>query len=318
VSEPVTGSPLDVPPEPLGARRRAEVLRGDAVELLEKGAYEEALAVYDEALAASRETDDPAFVDWIYVCRAAASTKVAKVRPADDELVELKRILLRAADPQTAFRAAYTGASIYEVRRDYKKGLFYNRIARQKAEQTGDALLVVGSENQLGNLLVADSRFEEAALAYERALAAGDGISEVFRAVTRDNLGYCRLATDHLAEGLQIVHEAFDLLEREGASSFTVLPLLDLCFGYLKSDRFVEARYFGEAGLARCAEDGDPNDPHVVKNFLYLLGESCHLGGDLPAAQGYFDRLAALYPEFRNLRAYLEVFDFRNVINLRS
>ena len=31
-----------------------------------------------------------------------------------------------------------------------------------------------------------------------------------------------------------------------------------------------------------------------------------------------FDRLAALYPEFRNLRAYLEVFDFRNVINLRA
>jgi len=59
-------------------------------------------------------------------------------------------------------------------------------------------------------------------------------------------------------------------------------------------------------------------DPSVEKNFLYLLGEACHLGGDLPSAQTYFDRLASHYPEFRNLRAYLEVFDFRNVINLRS
>ena len=96
---------------------------------------------------------------------------------------------------------------------------------------------------------------------------------------------------------------------------FTVLPLLDLCFGYLKCDRFAESRYFGEAGIARVDSSGDPSSE---KNFLYLLGEACHLGGDLDAAQGYFDRLAALYPEFKNLRAYLEVFDFRNVINLRS
>jgi hypothetical protein len=48
------------------------------------------------------------------------------------------------------------------------------------------------------------------------------------------------------------------------------------------------------------------------------LGETCHLAGDAESAESYFDRLAALYPEFRNLRAYLDVFDFRNVINLRD
>jgi hypothetical protein len=59
-------------------------------------------------------------------------------------------------------------------------------------------------------------------------------------------------------------------------------------------------------------------EPAVEKSFLYLLGETCHLAGDDDAARGYFDRLANFYPEFKNLRAYLEVFDFRNVINLRS
>jgi hypothetical protein len=59
-------------------------------------------------------------------------------------------------------------------------------------------------------------------------------------------------------------------------------------------------------------------DPSIEKNLLYLLGESCHLGGHREAAEIYFDRLASLYPDFRNLRAYLDVFDFRNVINLRA
>ena len=46
------------------------------------------------------------------------------------------------------------------------------------------------------------------------------------------------------------------------------------------------------------------------------MSPAVSFSADHPAA--YFDRLAALYPEFRNLRAYLEVFDFRNVINLRA
>jgi len=133
-------------------------------------------------------------------------------------------------------------------------------------------------------------------------VVAGDGKWAV-RGITR------------VADGLALVHGALDTLEREAARGFTVYPLLDLCFGYLKQDRFEEARWFGEEGLARVAVAGDLE---AEKNLLYLLGEACHLSGDTAASQGYFDRLARLYPDFKNLRAYLDVFDFRNVINLRS
>jgi tetratricopeptide (TPR) repeat protein len=303
------------PVDPTAARLEAEALRSRALALLEKGEFETAVGVYDEALGIAKSSGDAPLVDWMFVCRAAAQAEIGEFGAlTNDELLELKRILLRATDPQTAFRAAYTSAGLYELRKDRQKAEFYNRIARQRASQITEPLLVTMSENQLGNLLAADSRFEEASQAYTRALAA-DGVSPVFRAITRDNLGYCLIALDRSAEGLEMVHEAFTFLERENARAYTVLPLMDLCFGYLKVDRFAEARYFGEEGLQRAPL---LDDASVDKNFLYLLGESCHLGGDTAAAQGYFDRLAALYPEFRNLRAYLEVFDFRNVINLRS
>ena len=171
-----------------------------------------------------------------------------------------------------------------------------------------------------GSLLVVDSRFDVAAEAYRNALEIEDPrarLSPMWRAVAKYNLGYALMAQDEVEEGLRLVHEAFAFIEGQGAKGQTVVPLLDLCFGYLKLDRYAEARYFGEEGLERVplAEEAGPA---IEKNYLYLLGETCHLAGDEPSAQKYFDRLAALYPEFRNLRAYLEVFDFRNVINLRS
>lgn len=300
---------------PEAARAAAEASRRDALLHLEKGEFEAALSRYDAALASARATGDPAFADWMYVCRAAAA---AELGPAEAELVELKRILLRSRDPQTAFRAAYSSAIIYRLRRDHRKVFFYANVARRHAEEIGELRLVGACLNETGNALAADSRFEEAAASYREALArtaAEAPLFSVARAQWSDNLGYCLISLDRVGEGLALVHEALDTLEREDARGFTVYPLMDLCFGYLRQNRFAEARWFGEEGLGRIATAGDVP---AEKNLLYLLGEACHLAGDAGAAQGYFDRLARLYPEFRNLRAYLEVFDFRNVINLRS
>ena len=297
------------------ARASAEASRRDALAELEKGAFAAALACYDAALASARETADPAFVDWIYVCRAAAA---AETGPAADELVELKRILLRSREPQTAFRAAYSSAAIYRQRKERNKVFFYANLARRHAEEIGDPRLIGACFNEVGNALAADSRFGEAAAAYRSALertASEAGLLSVPRAQWSDSLGYCLIAQDQVPEGLALVHAALDTLEKESARGFTVYPLLDLCFGYLKQDRYEEARWFGEEGLSRVAVAGDLE---AEKNLLYLLGEASHLSGDAASSQDYFDRLARLYPDFRNLRAYLDVFDFRNVINLRS
>lgn len=307
----MTASPCD----DATLRSRSERLRSEAVGFLEKGDFAASLALYDEALDDARQTGDASFVDWIYSCRAAAA---AEKGPAEGELVELKRILLRGRGDQTAFRAAYTAARIYELKRDYRKAAFYARLARQHAAEIGDPLLLAGAESTQGTLLAVDSRFEEAAACYRRALevsAPPARVSALARALWQDNLGYCLIALDRTSEGLALVHDALETIERAGSTANTVFPLMDLCFGYLKGDRYEEARYFGEACLERAPLLADDS---VERNVLYLLGEASHLGGDEDSARDYFDRLASLYPDFRNLRAYLEVFDFRNVINLRS
>ncbi len=296
-------------------RTKAEATRRVALEHLEKGAFREALESFDSALSLVAGVDDQELIDWVRACRSAASVELS---PPEDELVELKRILLRSSDPQTCFRAAYNSARAYELARDYGKALFYNRIARQNALATGDELLRIGAEAQSGNIHVANSSFAEAETAYRRALEASKPPSPVqpaFRALLRDNIGYCLMSLGEVEKGLELVLEAFEFLEADDHIGHTLYPLLDLCFGYLQLDRYSEARFFGEAGLERA---GLMRVPSYEKNLLYLVGEACHLGGDDEAAASYFDRLASFYPEFRNLRAYLEVFDFRNVINLRG
>ena len=124
----------------------AEAARSEALALLEKGEFSPALAAYDRAFEAANATNDPAFADWMFVCRAAAA---AELGPADKELVELKRILLRTRDEQTAFRAAYSTAWVYEQKKDRAKAMFYARLAQRHAAAIGDVHLVSSCENQI-------------------------------------------------------------------------------------------------------------------------------------------------------------------------
>jgi tetratricopeptide (TPR) repeat protein len=300
------------------ARQAAEAARERALVHLGKGEFVPALAIYDEALASARESGDEALVDWIFACRASAAVEVGA---SDADLLELKEILLRRTDPPTAVRAAYSLAVAFDLRRDTRKALFYARIAQRHAEEMDDPALLASTANHLGTILAASSRFEEAAESFRQALSWNTkegGNSEVWRAQATDNLGYCLLALEQVEDGLEMVHGALETLRKNDASGFLVYPLMDLCFGYLKCDRHEEARFFGEAALEKLKENGPTADVSVEKNLLYLLGESCHLGGDEDAAEEYFGRLARHYPEFKNLRTYLEVFDLRNVINLRT
>jgi tetratricopeptide (TPR) repeat protein len=278
----------------VAAQVRSETLRSEALRSLEMGEFVEALARYDEALAAARETADEAFADWIYTCRSAAA---AETGPAEAELAELQRILLRRRPLQTAFRAAYTTARIYELRGDLAKAARYASKARSYALESREPFLVCTAEGFCGRLLMRDCRFGAAEECYRRALDASvapASVPEIHQALLCDNLGYCLMARGRVAEGLRLVHSALETLESLGAMALAAPLLLNLCYGYLQSARYFAARYFGEACLDR-ASGG--TDDLLERTALYLLGEACRLDGDGEGARSCFDRLAG-YPAF--------------------
>ena len=314
------GSAVSVPFPPVAdaARKAAEEARERAIGHGQRGDFVAALNCFDTALSHARETGDEAFVDWIFVSRAAAAVEVGA---SESDLLELKEILLRRTDPQIALRASSSLSVAFDLRRDTRKALFYARIAQRHAEKLGDPAHLSATANHLGAILAASSHFEEAADAFRTALelnAREAGDSEVWRAQANDNLGYCLIALERIDEGMELVHGALETLRKKNATGFLVYPLMDLCFGYLKQDRYTEARFFGEAALERLETGGPTADLAVEKNLLYLLGEACQLAGDEDEAEEWFARLARHYPGFKNLRTYLEVFDLRNVINLRT
>ena len=164
-------------------------------------------------------------------CSSAAPPPPPRSGPADDELVELKRILLRSREPADGVpRRVHRGPHLRAAPRLRSKALFYNaprapprRGARRRRDSSRTATTRSGNAAHGRQPLRGGRRGLPA-----RARAA-DGrrgaVSSVVRArIWRDNLGYCLIALDRVPEGLALVHEALETLESEGARSYTVYP----------------------------------------------------------------------------------------------
>ena len=210
----------------------------------------------------------------------------------DDEVPRLREILLRGEDPANCRLAAYNISRFHESRKDFKKSLFYARIARDRSELLGRLDWIASSHNQIGNALLADSLIDEASWHYETALSLYREPS-IRRALMLDNLGYCRVLQNRLRESYSLVYLA-----------------------HLESGRPRQAERHGRKALALAESAGDINS---TKNALYLLGEAASLQGDSSKARGYFSRLQeTFFPDQTYLPSFLMAIDVRKLINLRA
>jgi Tfp pilus assembly protein PilF len=280
--------------------------------LVELGRLEEAREGIERELARAREQGDERRVDGMVCALAAVGIMLGR---GDAELPRLREILLRNGDAANCRLAAYNISTYYELARNYKKSLFYARIACERAVQLGRADWIAYSRNQLGNALLGESFIDQACSEYEAAARLIPD-SGVWRARILNNLGYCRVLQKRFAEGYSCLYQSLRLLRRFAAERYQVLPRLDLCFAHLETCRYAHARRQGGAAYALAEKFGDTD---AMKNALYLLGETANLSGDTAAASGYFTRLQRDYfPDSPYLPGFLLAVDVRKLVNLHA
>ena len=282
--------------------------------LVELGRLDEAREGLERALAAARQQGDERRIDSMVCALAAVDIQLGR-GAGDAELPRLREILLRNADAANCRLAAYNISIYYEFARNYKKSLFYARIACDRARQLKRPDWIAFSRNQLGNALLGESFVDQACREYE---AAAELIPDagVWRARILNNLGYCRVLQKRFAEGYACLYESLRLLRRFSAERYQVLPRLDLCFAHLETEHYDHARRQGAAAF-ELAEKFDDTD--AMKNALYLLGEAANLSGDTAKASSYFARLQRDYfPESPYLTGFLLAVDVRSLVNLHA
>jgi tetratricopeptide (TPR) repeat protein len=289
-----------------------EELRDRWQRLIEVGQLEEAEQILQRALAWARQHGDERRIDSVVCVLAAVAINLGC---GDPELPNLREILLRSSDPGNCRLAAYYISQHYQFARNFKKSLFYARIACERAAQLERADLIAFSRNQLGNALLGESFVDRAVKEYETALGL---ITEnsVWRARILNNLGYCRVLQKRFAEGYSCLYESLRLLRRFSAERFQMLPRLDLCFAHLETGKYQLAKRQGIAAIKMAEKLGDTDS---IKNALYLLGETANLMGETEMASDYFTRLQRDYfPESPYLPGFLLAVDVRNLVNLHA
>lgn len=302
---------LDFEPRSTDSQReRFEALRRQAVEAVQHSDFETAYERLGEALKVAHEIGDPDLVDRAVCGRASAGQELGIEAPK----AELRDALMRSSDLENCFLAGYTLSVHFELQREYRKSLFYARIAESYAERLQRQVWRASSYNQIARMKLALSFFDEACRDYEKALELIPENAEVERALIFDNLGYCRIIQGRHKEGFSLLFASLRALQRLSARRYQIGPRLSLCFAYLDIGRCRRAIRHGFRALEIAESEGDARS---TKKALYLLGETANQAGATVLARRFYTRLQSeFFPQEEALPDLLLAVDARKLVNL--
>src|SRR6185295_3285616 len=166
-----------------------EEIRARGQKALDTGRLEEAVEILQTAVDLAVQEGDGRLIDITRCNRAVA---LIELNGGASEVPYLREILVRNGDPVGCRLAAYTIARHYEIAKNYKKALFYARIAMDRSRLIGRHDWIASSHNLIADTLLAESFVEEACREYELALELIPEEAASARAQIQDNLGYCR------------------------------------------------------------------------------------------------------------------------------
>lgn len=296
---------------------RFEELTAQGQAAFEAGRLEEAISLMEQAYNCAEGHGDSRQVDLAF-CNLSSY----RISRGERDLLEpalanrLRAILMANTDVANTRLAAYNLARAFEYRKDNKKGLFYARIALDRSEVLGRSEWVATSHNQIGNFLLAESHFEEAAAQYRLALELLPETAHHYRCLGTLNLGYCLVVRGMVSQGIRLLYQSLRALRTSRDVANLAMNHADLCYALLELGRLNSAARHGSAAL-RLAEECDARDQ--IKNALYLLGVVAHEAGDPKAERAYFTQLRErFYPSTPFVTDFLLNVDVRRMINLRA
>jgi tetratricopeptide (TPR) repeat protein len=286
---------------------RIEELRQAAIAKDRVEQFDEALALFDEALSLAEDEETR---ELITINKAHAMIGAQRSGP---EVQALPMVLMRRRNPRHTFLAAYALLYKHRLAGETKRSIFYGQLAVSSAKETDRVLWQLAALNELGTAYEIDSSFEKAIECFEESLALIESLEdspEKFssRVAVCQNLGGNQIIRGQTREGIRMVESVIDSIDIPSSLSDSYI---DLCYGYLDLEEYEKAREAGEKGLQYAGE------PRQIRNAHYMLGEACYKLGDVDAADYHFDQLARYYPQFRNLKSLLFAIDIRSMLNLR-
>ncbi|HXH93199.1 MAG TPA: tetratricopeptide repeat protein [Thermoanaerobaculia bacterium] len=286
---------------------RIEELRQDALAKVRSEEYDEALALYDEALTLATDEE---VCELITINKGHALIAAERTGP---EVKALPMILMRRRNAHHTFLASYALLYTHRLTNELKRAIFYGQIALDAANQADQTFWKLAALNELGIVYESDSQFGKAIEHFEQALTLiatlDDASQQQFsRVAICQNLGSSRVIIGDTVEGIRMIESIIDQVQVRSTLSDSYI---DLCYGYLDLEDYAKARHLGETGLELACE------PRQVRNAHYLLGEAAYKMGDVDAAEQHFEHLARFYPQFRHLKSLLFAIDLRSMLNLK-
>lgn len=284
-----------------------ESLRQAALARVRAGEVEDAVVLYDQALALA--TDDEV-IELLTINKADALITLERQGP---EVQALPAILMRRRNLRHTFLASYALMYKFRLQSERRRAIFYGEVALEAAKQAAETLWEIGATNELGILCEIDSDFAKAISYFERALVLIEQLTDrdehtLTYGIALQNLGASKVLAGEFEEGVTLIHRALPSLSAPGARAEA---FVDLCYGYLALEQLEKAAEFGNEALEIAS------DERQIRNAHYLLGEVAFKSGDEASADRHFDELARYYPGFRNLKTLLMAVDLRGMINLK-
>lgn len=297
------------------AEERYFELRDRSQLLAEQGRLEDALAALERALGVAQEIGDETLVATARCNVAGIAILLGRI---DEHVGDLRSILMRGFDAETSYRAAYHLAHAYELQKEFKKSLFYSKIARDRAQAAGDELFVARSLNQIGNGLVGESHFQKAVRCYLESMGLlKKNQLEALGVPPTISCAYCMIVLGQVHDGMGQLFSALRQLQRSGASVIDeAWAHLFLCFGYSELGRYRRAWTHGFRAHELAETTGDYG---AVKSALFLLGEVERCAGDFEASYEWFAEMQRrFYPDNPDMPQLLSCVGMTRVVNLRA